>query len=76
MPVNTEKKLIVASGNAVTKIPVMKQVIEDMFGLPVQISYNKEEASVGAALFSAIAAKVVKNIYEASAFISYREDIK
>ena len=76
MPVNTEKKLIVASGNAVRKIPVMKQVIEDMFGLPVQISYNKEEASVGAALFSAIAANIVKNIYEASAFISYKEDIK
>lgn len=76
MPVNTEKKLIVASGNAVRKIPVMKQVIEDMFGLPVQVSYNKEEAAVGAALFSAIAANVVKNIYESSAFISYREDIK
>ena len=52
MPINTEKKLIVASGNAVRKIPVMKQVIEDMFGLPVQVSYNKKEASVGAALFS------------------------
>lgn len=76
MPINTEKKLIVASGNAVRKIPVMKQVIEDMFGLPVQVSYNKEEASVGAALFSAIAANVVNNIYEASSFISYREDIK
>ena len=52
MSINTEKKLIVASGNAVRKIPVMKQVIEDMFGLPVQVSYNKEEASVGAALSS------------------------
>ena len=76
MSINTEKKLIVASGNAVRKIPVMKQVIEDMFGLPVQVSYNKEEASVCAALFSAIAANIVNNIYEASAFISYREDIK
>ena len=66
MPKNTEKKIIVASGNAVRKIPVMKQVVEDMFGLPVQVSYNKEEASVGAALFSAIAANVVNNIYEAS----------
>ena len=54
----------------------MKQVIEDVFGLPVQVSYNKEEASVGAALFSAIAANVVKSIYEAAAFISYREDKK
>ena len=76
MPKNTEKKLIVASGNAVRKIPIMKQVIEDMFGLPVQVSYNKEEASVGAALFSAISANFVNNIYEASEFISYREDIK
>lgn len=73
LPANTEnKKLIVASGNAVRKIPVMKHVIEDMFGLPVQISYNEEEASVGAALFSAIAANIVKNNYEASAFVSYK----
>lgn len=76
MPPDTEKKLIVASGNAARKIPIMKQVIEDVFGLPVQVSYNKEEASVGAALFSAIAANVVKSIYEAAAFISYREDKK
>ena len=76
MPVNTEKKLIVASGNAVRKIPVMKQVIEEMFRLPVQVSYNKQEASVGAALFSAIAANVVKYINVASAFISFRVDIK
>lgn len=76
MPINTEKKLIVASGNAVRKIPVMKQVLEDMFGLPVQISYNKEEAAVGAALFSAIAVNIVKNIYEASKFISYKKEKK
>lgn len=76
MPTNTEKKMIVASGNAVRKIPIMKQVIKDMFGLPVHVSYNKEEASVGTALFAAIAAGFVGNIYEASEFISYREDTK
>lgn len=76
MPINTEKKLIVASGNAVRKNPIIKHVIEDMFGLPVRVSYNKEEASVGAALFSAVAANIIKNIYEASAFISYRKDVK
>lgn len=46
------KKQIIASGNAVRKIPVMKSVISDMFGLPVKVSNNKEEAALGAALFA------------------------
>ena len=48
-----EKKQIIASGNAVRKIPVMKSVISDVFSLPVDVSDNKEEAALGAALFSA-----------------------
>lgn len=60
------KKLIVASGNAVRKIPIMKSVISDMFGLPVKISDNKEEASVGAAMFAALSAGLSDHIYNVS----------
>ena len=60
------KKQIVASGNAVRKIPIMKSVISDMFGLPVKISDNKEEASVGAALFASLTAGLTDNIYKSS----------
>lgn len=55
--VNT-KKCVVASGNAVSKIPVMKNVIEDTFGLPVTVSELREEASTGAAMFAAAAASL------------------
>ena len=60
------KKRIVASGNAVRKIPIMKSVISDMFGLPVEISENNEEASVGAALFASLTAGLTDNIHKTS----------
>ena len=55
------KKQIIASGNAVRKIPVMKSVISDMFGLPVEVSNNKEEAALGAALFAASSVGINNN---------------
>lgn len=60
------KKRIVASGNAVRKIPIMKSVISDMFGLPVTISDNTEEASAGAALFASFTAGLTDHIYRSS----------
>ena len=60
------KKQIVASGNAVRKIPIMKSIISDMFGLPVKVSDNKEEASAGAALFASLTAGLTDNIYKSS----------
>ena len=55
------KKQIIASGNAVRKIPVMKSVISDMFGLPVEVTNNKEEAALGAALFAASSVGINNN---------------
>lgn len=68
---NTDKNIVVASGNAVRKIPIMKNVLEDIFNMPVLVSYAKEEASVGAALFSASASGYYCGIYETSEFINY-----
>ena len=67
------KTLIAASGNAVQKIRILKSVLNDLFGLPVYISDNNEEASVGAALFAALSSGLLSDIYEASEFILYRK---
>lgn len=67
-----DKSLIVASGNAVQKIPVMKNVLFDVFGVEVQISKSREEASLGTALFSGIANGDLKDITETSGFINYK----
>jgi len=46
-------KTITASGNAVRKNPVLRQILAETFGLPLQIPAHTEEAAFGAALFSA-----------------------
>ncbi|MEE0946206.1 MAG: FGGY family carbohydrate kinase [Acutalibacteraceae bacterium] len=63
---------VVASGNAIQKLPIYKNILENLFGLPVQISATKEEASVGAVLFACIASGIFKNEKKAEDFISYK----
>ena len=49
-------KTMTASGNAVRKNPVLRQILQNTFGLPLQIPVHTEEAAFGAALFAARAA--------------------
>ena len=70
----TGKTCVVASGNAVQKIPVMKNVISDMFGLPVYTAAGREEASVGAAIFAATAAGHLQKNGAPDSIIKYTED--
>ena len=65
------KKTIVASGNAIQRITVLKEILEEMFGLPVLISGASEEAALGAALFGAMCTKALPNVEAFSAFIHY-----
>jgi len=44
---------IVASGNAVRRNPVMRSLIEQVFGRPCQLAQTDEEAAVGAAIATA-----------------------
>ncbi len=44
---------LIASGNGVRKNPVLQAVMEDVFGLKVQIPSHTEEAAFGAAMFGA-----------------------
>ena len=65
------KQTIVASGNAVQRITVLKNIMEEMFGLPVLISSASEEAALGAALFGAVCANVLPSVEDFSDFIHY-----
>lgn len=62
---------IVASGGAVQRNPVLRAVISDRFGVPLSLNKAKEEASSGAALFSALAAGYLKEPGDFAAFITY-----
>ncbi len=44
---------LVASGNGVRKNPVLRELLAEMFGLPLEIPVHTEEAAFGAALFAA-----------------------
>ncbi|MCX7046029.1 MAG: FGGY-family carbohydrate kinase [Candidatus Sumerlaeota bacterium] len=43
---------VVASGNALRRSPLLRQMTEEVFGLPLQISDAVEEAATGAALLA------------------------
>lgn len=64
-----EKQKLVASGGAVRRIDVMKDIMREVFGLPVSLSSGEEEASVGAALFGTVAQGYFKGIEDFADFI-------
>lgn len=66
-----DKKTIVASGNAIQRITVLKSILEEIFGLPVLISGTSEEAALGAALFGAVCTKLLQGPEDFAAFIHY-----
>ncbi len=70
----TGKHTLVASGGAPRRNAVFGRVISDLFDMPVSLSGAKEEASIGAALFSATAAGYLDGIEAFSAFIEYRAE--
>lgn len=43
---------LAASGNAIQKNPVLPLMLQDLFGLPVTLTEQKEEAAIGAALYT------------------------
>ncbi len=65
------RRYVIASGNAVQKNPVFKEVLSTLFGLPVKVSKIKEEASLGAALFAAVGADLLTGEEDFSSFIKY-----
>lgn len=64
------KTRIVASGGAIRKNAVLRKVLADTFGMPLCIGTGKEEASIGAALFAALACKALRSADDFSDFIT------
>lgn len=58
--VPNKKTRIVASGGAIKRTDILKSLIADRFGASVLTSKTGEEASLGAALFSALAINKIK----------------
>ena len=67
----TRKSHIIASGGAIRKNHILQRVLEDKFGMPVSVSSVKEEAAMGAALFSAYAIDRIEYKDGFSKYINY-----
>lgn len=71
-----KKKKAVASGGAVKKNPVLKNLIADTFALPVVTSMVKEETATGVSLFSAFVTKKIEYKNGFGKYIKYmRSDL-
>lgn len=67
------KSAIIASGGAVQRNEVLQKVISQMFGLPLILNTQKEEAATGAALFASVAAGKMTGISDFADFIHYKD---
>ena len=67
-----KKEKIIASGGAVQKNIVLQYAIAEQFGVELIVSTQVEEASKGAALFSAVAAGLLPDIETFSDYIVYK----
>ncbi len=67
------KSKLIASGNGVQKNPILRKVLGDIFGMPVNLSKSKEEASIGAALFAGVASGVLTSENDFAQFIVFEE---
>lgn len=66
--------LLISGGGA--KSHVWRQMIADIFGCPLRMTVNTEQAGLGAALCAMVACNEYSNIYEAcSHVVSYRENV-
>lgn len=62
MPLASPAAGLVGSGNGVRKNPVLRQYLEEQFGLKLKLPTHREEASFGAAVFAGAAAGVYPDI--------------
>ena len=69
--INVRKNNVIASGGAVKKNCVLRNLIADRFGMSVSVNVIEEEAATGAALFSAYAVGKIKYNNGFSEYIKY-----
>jgi len=63
---------LAASGNAVRRNPVLRQVLSKVFGMEVLIPCDQEEAARGAAMTAAVAAGYAESIHKLGSWVRYR----
>ena len=68
-----QKATAVLSGNAMRKTPALRALAGELFGLPCLTLAHSEEAALGAALYGAVAAGLLRR-EEIAGFIVYREE--
>ena len=73
MPLAAPAAGLVGSGNGIRKNPVLRQYLEEQFGLKLKLPAHREEAAFGAAVFAAAAAGVYQNIPAAQAAMIHYE---
>ena len=73
MPLSVPAAGLVGSGNGVRKNPVLRQYLEEQFGLKLKLPAHREEAAFGAAVFAAAAAGVYPDIPTAQAALLHYE---
>ena len=73
MPLPSPAAGLVGSGNGIRKNPVLRQYLEEQFGLRLKLPAHREEAAFGAAVFAAAAAGVYPDIPTAQAALLHYE---
>lgn len=61
---------LVGAGNALQKNPLLQQLCEKRFGLPLRMTAYREQAAVGAALYAAISTGVFENANAATTLLN------
>jgi sugar (pentulose or hexulose) kinase len=62
---------MVGSGNGLRSNAPLVKIFSEIFGLPLSIPANKEEAAFGSALFGMVAAGIYPDLPAAQALIRY-----
>lgn len=73
MPLPSPAAGLVGSGNGVRKNPVLRQYLEEQFGLKLKLPAHQEEAAFGAAVFAAAASGVYPDIPTAQTALLHYE---
>ena len=73
MPLPSPAAGLVGSGNGVRKNSVLRQYLEEQFGLKLKLPAHREEAAFGAAVFAAAAAGLYPDIPTAQASLLHYE---
>lgn len=60
---------LVGAGNALRKNPLLQQLCEKRFGLPLRMPEHREEAAVGAALYAAVSSGALSCLDDATSLV-------